>query len=147
MADAKEEIAELRAELDKVKASLAPKPFDPVEVGRWQNQMHQLAERRMAGASNFSPGELAAFAAAVPDDVAKDIVARGGVRPPSGHGAGMVSAPSRVDPNTSGWRPAVPIGPPPGVAQADRLMDEQDRRDRHELILQEAKRRAMEQLK
>jgi hypothetical protein len=147
MTNAKQEIAELRAELDKVKASLAPKPFDPAEVGRWQDQMHQLRERRMAGASNFSPDQLAAFEAACPTDVARDIVARGGVRPPSSHGAGnTVSAPSGAFPNMSGWRPAVPIGPPPGIAQADKLMDAQDAKDRHNLIVEEARRTAARRL-
>ena len=35
--------------------------------------------------------------------------------------------------NTGGWGAATPLGPPPGVAQADRLMDAQDRKDRVEL--------------
>jgi hypothetical protein len=147
MTDAKQEIAQLRAELDKVKASLAPKPFDPAEVGRWQDQMHQLAERRMARASVFSSEDLAAMEAACPTDVCQDIVARGAVRGPSGHGVGStVSAPSGVYPNMSGWRDATPIGPPPGVAQADRLMDAQDARDRHDLIVEEARRVAARKL-
>jgi hypothetical protein len=147
MADAKQEIAELRAELDKVKAALAPKPFDPVEAGRWQNEMHQLRERRMAGASNFSRDQLAAMEAACPAEVAKDIVARGGMRGPSGHGAGgTVSAPSSVSANTSGWREATPIGPPPGIELVDRLMDAQDQRDLHDRIVEEAQRKAAQRL-
>jgi len=48
--------------------------------------------------------------------------------------SGAVSGVHRDGPvNTSGWRDAAPIGPPPGVAQADRLMDAQDRRDKIEL--------------
>lgn len=37
----------------------------------------------------------------------------------------------------TGWMKETPLGPPPGVAQADRLMDAQDRRDRAELIQRE----------
>jgi len=33
----------------------------------------------------------------------------------------------------TGWQNPIPISPPPGVAQCDKLMDEQDRRDRIEL--------------
>jgi hypothetical protein len=43
-----------------------------------------------------------------------------------------------------GWREPTPLGPPPGVAQADKLMDMQDARDRAELIAQEARRLAMQ---
>jgi len=35
--------------------------------------------------------------------------------------------------NTGGWGAATPLGPPPGVAQCDRLMDAADARDRIEL--------------
>jgi len=33
----------------------------------------------------------------------------------------------------TGWQNPIPISPPPGVTQCDKLMDEQDRRDRIEL--------------
>ena len=46
----------------------------------------------------------------------------------------------------TGWAHSAPLGPPPGVAQADRLMDAQDAKDRAELIQQEARRRTMEKL-
>jgi len=39
-----------------------------------------------------------------------------------------------------------PIGPPPGVAACDRLMDAQDQKDRAELVEREAKFKAMEKL-
>jgi hypothetical protein len=144
MGDLESEVQALRAEVERLK----PKPMpSEAEIAAHRSWMHELAERRMAGASNFSPDQLAAFAAAVPDDVAKDIVARGGVRPPSGHGAGStVSAPLSLSPNNSGWREATPIGPPPGIAQADKLMDAQDAKDRHELIVQEAQRKAAQRL-
>ena len=40
----------------------------------------------------------------------------------------------------SGWAREVPIGPPPRVAQADRIVDEFDRRDRAELAQRLGKR-------
>jgi hypothetical protein len=54
-------------------------------------------------------------------------------------------APLGADPapkprDRSRWRNALPLSNPPGVAQCDRLMDEQARRDRIELIEREARR-------
>jgi hypothetical protein len=43
----------------------------------------------------------------------------------------------------SGWREAAPLTPPPGIAQADKLMDAQDARDRQELIERKAKEQAL----
>jgi hypothetical protein len=144
MGDLKSELEALRAEVERLKPTPTPSEAD---VAAHRAAMHEAAERRMGRASNFTPDQLAAMAAAVPDDVCKDIVRRGGVRAPSGHGVGTtVSAPLSVSPNTSGWRPAVPIGNPPGIAQADKLMDAQDARDRHDLIVQEAQRKAARRL-
>jgi len=36
--------------------------------------------------------------------------------------------------NTTGWRDARPLGPQPGINHVDRQLDEQDRRDRAELV-------------
>jgi len=47
-----------------------------------------------------------------------------------------------VKQSTPRWRPEIPIGPPPGVVQADRLMDAQDAKDRDERMMEEARRRA-----
>jgi hypothetical protein len=146
MGDLKSELEALRVEVERLK----PKPIDHEAAAKWQSEMHEAAERRMSRAGNFSREDLAAMEAACPTDAVKDIVARGGIRGPSGHGAGgtvsSVHGPSGVYPNTSGWREATPIGPPHGIELVDRLMDAQDRRDRHELILEEAKRRAAEQV-
>jgi hypothetical protein len=48
---------------------------------------------------------------------------------PSADGSG----PANVPGSGTGWQEPRPLGPPPGVALADKLMDEQDRRDRAEL--------------
>ena len=54
-----------------------------------------------------------------------------------------LAAEGRVRPRLpSGPREPTPLGPPPGIAIADRLMDAQDQRDREERILGEARRRA-----
>jgi hypothetical protein len=145
MGDLKSELEALRAEVERLKPAPTPSEAD---VAAHRSAMHEAAERRMAGASNFSPDQLAAMAAACPDDVARDIVARGGMRPPSGHGAGgTVSAPlSRAHPDTSGWRESTPIGPPPGIPLVDKLMDAQDAKDRHDRIVEEAQRKAAQRL-
>jgi hypothetical protein len=73
-----------------------------------------------------------------------DIVRRGGVPGPSAAGAGGTIAAVHPSPGLPGhgWREATPISPPPGVALADRLMAAQDAKDRHELIMEDARRKA-----
>jgi hypothetical protein len=43
----------------------------------------------------------------------------------------------------TGWREASPLSNPPGINYADRLMDAQDAKDRHERIVEEAQRQAL----
>jgi hypothetical protein len=79
---------------------------------------------------------LEAMIAAEPRGFMKGVVHDN--RAPTGRPGMIPEQPSNVRPdsgpaNTSGWREASPLRPPPGVAQADKLMDEQDRRDRAEL--------------
>ena len=64
------------------------------------------------------------------------------VRPsgPSGRPAANVPV------SGSGWAREIPLGPPPGVAQADRLMDAQDAKDKAERIREAAQLRAMDKL-
>ena len=149
MADAKEEIAQLRAELDLVKASLAPKPFDPAEVGRWQNEMHQVAERGMANASAFSRSQLAAMQAACPDETMRGIVADG--HAPTGP-TGMVRTSQQTtdvrQPSGAGtgWAREVPFGPSPHARYVDAQLDAQDVKDREALIVEEARRKATQRL-
>jgi hypothetical protein len=137
-----DEIAELRAELAKVKARIAPEPIDPAEAARWQDQMHRLREAQASRMSSFSREDIAAFEAACPPSVASDIVRRGAIPGPSAAGAGGTISSVPAGPGQNGWINPRPIGPPPGVAQADRLMDAADRRDREELVMAEARRKA-----
>jgi hypothetical protein len=143
-----DEIAELKAELEKVKAALAPPPDDRAAIGAWKDQMCELAERRMSLASPFSRADLAAFDAAAPTSVVKDIALRD-ARAPTGR-PGMIPSSQTVSGNvsgppvaTSGWRNASTLTPPPGVAQADRLMAAEDREFRRQRIIEEAERRAL----
>jgi hypothetical protein len=46
----------------------------------------------------------------------------------------------------TGWVAPTPLRPPPGVAQADRLMDAQDAKDRAELIERDARLKSMQKL-
>jgi hypothetical protein len=146
MGDLKSELEALRAEVERLKP--APMPSE-ADVAAHRAAMHEASERRMANASAFTRDQLVAFQAAVPDEIVRGIVADG--HAPIGP-TGMVRTSQQTTDvrgggRGTGWAREVPLGTPPGVAQADRLMDEQDRRDRHELISQEARRRAAEQLK
>jgi hypothetical protein len=53
---------------------------------------------------------------------------------------------TRLGTNTGGWAREIPLTNPPGVAYADRLMDAQDARDRHDLMMKEAQRLARQRL-
>jgi len=142
------EIADLRRELAELKRKVEPEPIDwERRIAEHRDAMHQIAEGRMARASNFSREDLAAMEAACPTSAVRDIVAKGTIKPPSADGtAGTISAVHRspgVYPNTSGWRSETPFGPQPGIAHVDRLVDAQDVRDRAELIAQEARTAAV----
>ena len=82
---------------------------------------------------------------ACPTSMMRDIALRDNRAPQGPSSAGIVPTSQQVSnvrvggaPNVpgggTGWMREVPLRPPPGVAQADRLMDEADRRDRAELV-------------
>ena len=73
------------------------------------------------------------------DGFMRDIAMRDNRAPTGPSSAGIIPTSQtvshvRVPGGGTGWMRETPIAPPPGVAQADRLMDAQDRRDRAELI-------------
>ena len=147
------QIEALSAEIDRLKA-LQPTPIDHAAASRWRDKMHQLSEERALrqAKSMFSRAELAAFQAAAPDDVCREIAMRDCRAPTSPSQAGASGRVERVSTNagligsnTTGWRDAKPLGPAPHIQHVDRLMDEQDRRDKAELIQQEEARRRAEQ--
>jgi hypothetical protein len=97
--------------------------------------------------ARFGAEDLRAMEAACSTNDLRDIVRHGTIRSPSGAGTRgqitKVSSNPGIPGSNTGWRTAAPIGPPPGVNWADRLMDAQDAKDRHELMMQEARRQAM----
>jgi hypothetical protein len=135
------DIAALRAEIETLKAALSGKEdkppkstFVPETDEQHRDRVHQMRERN---ASLIPPWMYEACAGGVSDADARAIAAT--ARAPTGR-PGMIpeqptsgGSPRPTAGDGKGWVEPTPLGPPPGVAQADRLMDEQDRRDRAEL--------------
>ena len=130
----KDEIAALRKRIEELEAKAKPpepeKPFVPQPYQRYDPTAGMC----------MPPSALAAMVAAVPDHVIREIAMRDN-RAPTGR-PGMIptsqqstggGGSANVPGSGTGWAHETPLGPPPGVAQADRLMDEADRRDRAEL--------------
>jgi hypothetical protein len=147
-----ERITALEAEIAKLKSS-QPTQIDRAAEGKWRDEMRQIAEQRASqGAlSHYTRDQLREMVAACPDpqDLVRDH--RGAPLGPSSEGAiptsqtvsNVHSGAGLHGSNTSGWRRETPLTNPPGTNYADKLMDAQDRRDRHELIQrEEAMRRA-----
>jgi hypothetical protein len=144
------EIAEIKAELERVKTAM--RPADPAamekEIAAWRDQMHQASESRMANASAFSREDLAAMERAVPTETVQAIAMRD-ARAPSGPSAqGIIPSSQplsniRTGGSGTGWRDATPLAPPPGVNILDRIMDHEDAKDRHERMVEEARRQAL----
>jgi len=85
---------------------------------------------------SMPPSAMADMVAAVPDrmvaDIVRDLRSIGTLSP-------AVSNAGAPKLRGTGWRDATPLGPPPGVAQADKLMDAADKADRVELAQRLAK--------
>lgn len=138
-----EEIADLKRQLAEVKDAMRaaqpkPKPSREEEeraTAEWRDKMHQAAERR---ANSWTPPSVHQyFADGVTAADCADL--RQQSHRPTGR-PGMIpnspqptAGPANVAGGGTGWQNPIPISPPPGVAQCDKLMDEQDRRDRIEL--------------
>jgi hypothetical protein len=149
LAALKPRVAEL--ERSKVESAPAPKPFDPTAAARWRDEMHQMAERRASNYGGFSRADLRAFSAAAPDDVVKGIALRDARLVPTSSRPGMIPSsqqPTSVRPvgSGSGWVAPAPLGPPPGVAQADRLMAHEDLEFRRQKIREAAELQAFEKI-
>jgi hypothetical protein len=141
MTKQKDELAKLKARVEELeRAAKPPEPFKPQPYQRYDPT---------AGMS-MPPSALRAMAQDPCNQVMRGVIqdrhaptGRPGMIP-SGQQSSGGSA--NVPGSGTGWAHETPIGPPPGVAQADRLMDEADRRDRAELIAREARFRAMQKL-
>jgi hypothetical protein len=156
MPDKKDETAGRVAQLEKALAELKAKvdppksTFTPMSDAEWRDQMHQAAERRMSMA--MPPSVVRYFADGVTAADCADLrqqshrpTGRPGMIPDSQQPSGG-GGPANVPGSGTGWGHSTPLGPPPGVAQADRLMDAQDQKDRAELVEREARFKAMEKL-
>jgi hypothetical protein len=148
MTDSKDEIAELRRELAQIKSTMQPLTGKDMEraVAEHIDAMHQAAEARMSRASAFSREDLQAMERATPTAMVQEIAMRDNRAPrgPSGEGIipssqGPLSA-VRTGGGGTGWRDAVPLGPPPGINHVDRLLDHADAVDRQALMEAEARR-------
>jgi hypothetical protein len=146
---AKEELEELKRQVAELKAKLDPpkSTFVPMSDAEWRDRMHQAAERRMAMA--MPPSAVRYFADGVTAADCADIRQQSH-RPTSPSGiipdSQQPASPRPSAGDGTGWGHATPLGPPPGVAQADQLMNAADARDRAELIEREARFKAMEKL-
>jgi hypothetical protein len=129
-----EELAALKARVAELEAKANPKPFTPPTYQRFDPT------------ANISMPRSAMLDMVIPDDVMRGIVRDN--RAPIGNAGVIPDRRTEVHPSHrslgTGWARQVPLSNPPGTAQADRLMDEQDRRDRHELVQREEARRRAE---
>jgi hypothetical protein len=130
-------IAKLERELAALKAAQAPPP--PFKPEPWQ-QFDPTANMSMPRST------LLEMAAAIPDATIKGIVrdnraptGRPGVIPGSQQVSSARHGGTNAPGDGTGWAREVPLGPQPGINHVDRLIDEQDRRDRVELAERLAK--------
>jgi hypothetical protein len=119
-----EKIAALEREVAELKAKVSPAPAKKEFVPKPYQRYDPTEGMRMP------PSALAEMAGHPCNQVMRDVIqdrhaptSPGSMIPSTGGSAG--DGTGYVDPR--------PLSPPPGVAQADRLMDAQDRRDRIEL--------------
>jgi hypothetical protein len=136
------ELAALRERVAELEAKAKPpEPFKETPYQRYDPT---------AGMS-MPPSALAAMVAAVPDSVMRDVIRdnRGAPTGPTTMAPSSSSqggGPTNVPGSGTGWAHEAPLSNPPGTNYADRLMDAQDAKDRHERIVQDAQMKAMEKL-
>jgi len=129
LAALKKKVEEQGRELAEIKAAqpkpppepFKPQPYEPID---WTARM------------SMPRSALEAMIAAEPRGFMRDVALRDARAPQSPSTIPSTQQRADVRPvagDGSGWVAPTPLGPPPGVAQADRLMDAQDRRDRIEL--------------
>jgi hypothetical protein len=138
-----DELAALKARVEELErkeaqANKPPEPFKSPPYQRWDPtegmSMPPSALRAMVAA------EPAGFMTGVINDNRGAPTGPTGMVPRSSSQEALRSAPG----GGTGWQAPRPLSPPPGVAQADRLMDAQDQRDRAELIERDAKLQVMQ---
>jgi hypothetical protein len=145
----KDQLAALKKKVEELEAKVSPpqSTFVPMSDAEHRDMVHRMRERQAN--SWMPPDAIREMVAAEPKGFMHDVALRDS-RAPTGR-PGMIPDSQQPPPRRSagggtGWGHSAPLGPPPGVAQADRLMDAQDQRDRAELVEREARLRAMEKM-
>jgi hypothetical protein len=147
MGELENKIAQMEADLAKLKANAAPEPYDAAAMLRWKDEQHANAERRASRHNPFSRDQLASMNAACSASDIQDIVRHGTVQSPSQAGAtGQLTKVSSnagiIGSNTTGWRDAIPLSPPPGIRYIDQQMAAEDREFRRQRAIEDGQRRA-----
>jgi hypothetical protein len=126
LAKLKQQLAEQQAEVEALKAA-QPKPKP-----EFKEQPYQRYDPTEGMSMPLST--LRDMVNAEPRGFMRDVAMRDN-RAPNHPGTIPSKSEARapLPSSTPGWVDPSPLRPPPGVAQADKLMDEQDRRDRAEL--------------
>jgi hypothetical protein len=142
----KDEIAALKKEVEALKSALSGKEDKPQPKKEFVPQPYQRYDPT-AGMSMprsaleaMIAAEPRGFMAGVVHDNRNAPTSPTGMIPRSGGGDARQPASS----STPGWVAPTPLSNPPGVAQADRLMDAADRADRIELAQRLARQRLAE---
>jgi hypothetical protein len=134
----KREVAELKAKISPPKSDFKPAPYQ---------QYDPTANMCMPMSTMME------MARVVPTGMLRDIVhdnraptGRPGMIPNSQQASSSGGGAANVPGSGTGWARETPLGPPPGVNYADRLMDAQDQKDRAELLEREARLHAMQEM-
>ena len=134
--DIKKELAQLKQALAEQKAEVeALKAAQPKPMPKFKPQPYQRYDPTEGMC--MPPSVLREMVNAVPDHVMREVALRDARAPQS---PSMIPRSEQVSGDAAlvpgggkGLVDPAPLSNPPGVAQADKLMDEQDRRDRAEL--------------
>jgi hypothetical protein len=145
--DANKEIAELKAKVEKLEASLAPTPNDDAAIGAWRDQMRGFDEAR---ASSMPPSVVRDWAV-IPDEVVRAVGCRDARAPQGPSSAGVIPSSQQVSNvrtggggRGTGWQREVPLSSPPGIAWVDALCEVDAAKQRGVRMLEEAKHKAAE---
>jgi hypothetical protein len=134
--DTADKIAALEAEVAALKAKVDPpkSTFVPMSDAEHRDMVHQMRERQAN--TWMPPSAVQEMVAAEPKGFMHDVALRDN-RAPTGR-PGMIpdsrqpSGPAGGAANTTGWRDATPIGPPPGIGWVDAICIADDVRQRKE---------------
>jgi hypothetical protein len=132
-----QEIAALKKKVEELEAKVSPpkSTFVPMSDAEHRDMVHQMRERQAN--SWMPPDAIRDMVAAEPKGFMRGVL-HDNRAPNSPSTIPRSEQPSNarggnVAGSGTGWQAPTPLSNPPGVAQADRLMDAQDARDRAEL--------------